>query len=179
MTRLPQGYERPKGPQKYATIEEGDNRFRVLSEPITGRVYFNHDNKPVRVRTMEEIVLSDIGDWKFGKQDPAHFWTFIVRDYQSENINILEITKKSILDRFEEVLGDPDFNDPTEYDIIVTKEGSGRDTRYAFRTGKHTAIASDVKDILANTNIDLEKLFDYLGDPYEVSSAKKEGDEKF
>lgn len=179
MTRLPPEYERPKWPQKYASLEQWDNRFRVLSEPITGWVYFNHENKPVRVRTQDEIILGDIGVGKYGKQDPAHFRTFVVWDYQNECINILELSKKSILDKFEWVLRDSDFSDPTEYDIIIEKDGEGRDTRYEFRTGKHTPVSSDIAELKKETYIDLEKLFEYLGDPYEVSSSKKEWDEKF
>jgi len=75
-----------------------------MSNPIVGWVYFNHEKKPVRTRTIEEINLQDIGEGQYGKQDPAHFWTFIVRDYKNSCINILEITKKTVLENFEKFL---------------------------------------------------------------------------
>lgn len=166
-TRLPQGYERPVVPPKYARIEVGENRYRVLSEPITWRVYFNHEEKPIRVRTSQEVNLKDVGEWRFWKQNPVHFRTFIVWDYQHECVNILEISKKKVLDAFQKVLRDKDYADPTEYDIVITKEGLGRETTYLFRTGKHAPIPQDAIDKLSDCNINLERLFDYLGDPYE------------
>lgn len=172
MTRLPEGYERPVSGQKYARLEKWDNRFRVLSNPIIGWVYFNHDGKPVRTKDPSTIDLSDVGEGKYWKQDPAHFWTFIVWDYRNECINILEITKKTVLASFEKTLLDPDFVDPKEYDIVINKDGEGTDTKYTFRAGRHSPIPTEIAEEYATRTIDLEALFEYLGDPYEFDGDK-------
>jgi len=48
-------------------------------------------------------------------------------------VNILEVTKKSVLEKFEEYLDDDDFSDPSEYDITITKTGQAKETRYSFK----------------------------------------------
>jgi len=174
MARHKEGYERPKNWSKYAKIEHGENKFRVLSEPITWRVYFNHDSKPVRVKSMDEVNLSDIWTGKFWKQDPAHFWTFVVRDYQSECVNILEVTKKSVLEKFEEYLDDDDFSDPSEYDITITKTGQAKETRYSFKVWKHTKISKEIAKEFKERTIVLWNLFEYLWDPYELDGQEEE-----
>ena len=166
MSRLPKGYEMPVTKSKYAKINLGENKFRILSDPITGWVYFNHESKPVRKRDQSEIVLSDIWEWKYGKKDPDHFWTFIVWDYSQERVNILELSKKTILKAFSEYLADPDFSDPTSYDISIKKSWSWKETEYAFKVGKHSEIPAEAIEQLAETTIDLEMLFDYLWNPY-------------
>jgi hypothetical protein len=177
MSRLQEGYKLPEWRGGYSKLDSWDNRFRVLSKPITGWVYFNHDKKPVRVKEKSEVVVGDIWEGLYGKQC-NHFWAFVVYDSQKEDISILEITKKSVLKSFKNYLMDPDYLDPTEYDIIISKEWSGTDTKYGFRVGKHSAIPDEVKEAYEAMTINLEAVYGG-GNPYEDTQEAPGQESKF
>jgi hypothetical protein len=87
----PEGYVVPGG-SRYVKLQPGANTFRIMSTPIIGWVYFNHEKKPVRTKTKEEIDENDIAEGIYGKQ-VKHFWTFVVWDYQQKGLSILEMSQ--------------------------------------------------------------------------------------
>lgn len=173
MARAEEEYELPIMESKYVKFDEGENRYRVLSRRITGWLYFNHQGKPVRVRKKEDIVFSDIGDNKngWGKSNPAHFWSFVVRDYKNKRISILELRQIGILQAFDAQLREDWYEDPTTYDIKILRKWVGLDTKYTFSVGKVSSIPSEIAEAFAGTPIDLDRLYEW-GDPYAVSSTE-------
>lgn len=178
MSRKPADYELPQGGTggNYSKLENWDNKFRVLSTPIIWWIYFTETPdgkaKPVRVRTEKEVNKNEIKPNKWGEKRYNHFWTFVVWDYQKSAISILELSKNSILKDFDNYLNDPDYSNPLEYDIIITKKGEGLSTEYSFRAGKHSPISQEIKHAYMEMPVDLEKLFEG-GNPYEVDSVTK------
>lgn len=178
MSRKPENYELPQSGTSgnYAKLETWDNKFRVLSTPIIGRLYFTETAegkaKPVRVRTPQEVKKDEIKPNKWGEKRYNHFWTFVVWDYRKSEVSILELNKNSILKDFDNYLNDPDYSNPLEYDIIITKKGEGLNTEYSFRAGKHSPISDEIKQAYMDMPVDLERLFEG-GNPYEVDEVTK------
>jgi hypothetical protein len=94
---LPDNYERPAtSGGNYAKLEDGPNRFRILSAAKVGFLYWNTDNKPVRLTEKPETLPEDIRV-ENGKPDKIkHFWAFVVWSYRESRVQILEITQASI-----------------------------------------------------------------------------------
>lgn len=156
MNFLPQDYTIPKSPSGYMKFEDGLNSFRVLSSAIVGFEYFTKDNKPVRQIEPFEEVPSDIKD---GGKVKA-FWAFVVWNYQNKQVQILEITQKSIMTAVKALVDNPKWGDPKMYDIAVTKSGQNLDTEYTVQGEPPISEPSDeIKIAYSVKTINLEKLY--------------------
>jgi hypothetical protein len=76
---LPEGYELPKADSVYLSLEEGDNRIRILTQAIVGWEGWK-DGVSKRVMGFENPFSVDDVDFdeKYKKPMFAHFWGFIV-----------------------------------------------------------------------------------------------------
>ena len=163
MSRIPDNYERPTSESRYAKLEAWENRYRVLSSPLIWYSYWNHENKKVRVETKGEINESDIWPNKFSPekpQYPKHFWAFVVYDYNNSGIRILELDKAAAIEAFDTQLQDPDYSNPTEYDIKITRTGEKLETNYVFSVGKHKPIDEAITKEYEEMGINLDALLD-------------------
>lgn len=79
---LPKGHKEPPTIKNYMKFKEGENRFRILSEAITGYEYFSTEKKPIRSAKPFAEFPSDIKSG--GKIN--YFWAFIVYNYQDAEI---------------------------------------------------------------------------------------------
>ncbi len=169
---FPSSYELPKGSSNYMRLEQGENRFRVLSEhPITGWLYWTQDNKPVRLREfpkempLQIKVRDQAASWEKGVK---HFWDFAVWDYASKSIKILEITQATIQNSLDSLFHDKDWGHPKSYDILITRTGESMDTEYQTIAKPHTALLDAIVEAYKSKNINLEALYDSK-DPFAKS----------
>lgn len=158
---LPENYEAPKGGGgNYFKFQQGDNRFRILSKPIIGWLDWDHNNKPVRVRSSNP---------KPSPFNPAkavkHFWAFVVWNYEASALQILEITQAGIQSQIQNLARDEDWGSPFNYDICVTKTGQDKETKYAVNPKPHKPITDEMQSAMIATPIDLDQLFSG-GDPF-------------
>lgn len=157
MTFLPKNYEVPQAPSNYMKFQDGLNRFRVLDSAITGFEYFTVNNKPVRSKEAFDSTPADIKD--NGKVKA--FWAFPVWNYQTESVQILELTQKTIMNNVLALVNNPKWGDPKMYDIAVTRQGEGLDTEYQVQaeppimeTGSEILKAFKAKEINLNALFD-------------------------
>ena len=98
MSILPKGYKDPTAEGNYMRFQKGENKLRILADPIFGWETWTDARddsgkqirKPLRRREDDPFSV-DIVD------DPAlikYFWALIVWNYQVEKVQILEITQK-------------------------------------------------------------------------------------
>ena len=164
MSFLPEDYEAPKSNSPYMKLEDGENRFRILSSPILGWEDWE-DKKPKRFR-MNAKPEKSIDPLKPMK----HFWAFIVWNYVQARIQILEITQASIRKRLEFLSKDQDWGSPFGYDIKITKSGQQKDTEYTVNPCPQKPVDTGVKEAFISTPIDLDELF-RGGDPFVAKGA--------
>lgn len=165
MSFLQKNYEIPTETRYISKFPQGNTKFRILSSAIVGWEYWNTDNKPVRSKEPvrkrpTDIKLEDDGTFRI-----LHFWAFVVWDYKSEEVKIMEIKQKTIMNPIKEYVDNKDWGDPKTYDITISKKGDGFDTRYTVMPSPKTEITQEVSDIYKENPVNLEMLFSG-GDPF-------------
>lgn len=135
MSFLPTGYEQPASSAtggRYLSpskIEDGASiKLRILSDAITGWEYWTAENKPVRSKEQFKQLPADIR-MQDGKPDRIkHFWAFIVYNYEIGEVQICQVTQKTIQDGILALL--EDWGEPGRYDIRIKREGERLETKY-------------------------------------------------
>lgn len=151
MTFLPENYEQPASWGNYLKFKKGTTRFRIMSDSITGYLDWK-DNKPVRTKEKQSAIDPE--------RKPKHFWAFVVWDCDEKRLKILEVTQKGIQDAILALYKDQDRGDPKGYDIKVTKEGEGMDTKYAVAPWKLELASDEATKAYKDASIYLEALYD-------------------
>jgi hypothetical protein len=189
MSFLPEGTEIPTAEGRYMKFSELENRFRVLDSAITGYELWV-GGKPLRRKTKneftaDELAKADIDKFKGTKRLPQYFWAFPVFNYQTEQVEILEVKQVSVMRGIDDYLKDDDYGaDPKEYDIIVIKDDSKDKIEYRVKAKPPKPMSEEIKKAYKDTFVKPEKLFEG-GDPFsneegfdindeQVETAKKE-----
>lgn len=176
MSFLPENYTAPKPNSNYMKFQQGDNRFRVLSEhPIIGYEYWTPDNKPIRSKEMpkEQPENMRIRDPKMHwMTNVKHFWAFVVWDYSDQKLKILQITQASIQNSLTGLFKDKDWGHPSTFDIVITKTGEKMETRYQVTPKPHAPL-SPAQEAAKKQKVNLNALYE-SGDPFaEMTLSEK------
>lgn len=162
MSFLPIDYKAPAGSNNYMKFQEGENRFRVLSEAVVGWEGWK-DNVPFRRKGTEQNINADEVDVdaKYGKGKPKinHFWGFLVYDYDDKCIKILTLTQKTIMKGIQALVDDKDWGDPMNYDISVAKIKKGERTTYSIKSYPPKAITPEIVTAMTENKLNLEDIF--------------------
>ena len=127
---LPQGIQIPKSSQ-FAKLQMGANKFRVLSDVITGWEGWKN-NKPFRHKgDVCQIKPEQVDLNQNGTPNINYFWAMVVWSYLSEKVEVLEITQKTVMNPLYELEGNPDWGDLKNYDITINKRKDGDKTSYS------------------------------------------------
>jgi len=156
---LPKNYEVPKGSGNYLKLEEGQNKFRVVSSAIIGYEYWTSDNKPVRLKEYPQTKPADIRVEDNSSYAIKHFWAFVVLDRKDAKVKILEITQASIMRQIEDLVVNEEWGDPKKYDITISRTGSGMETRYTVQPSPEKPLTAEEKSLVARTEINLNALY--------------------
>lgn len=157
MTRLEEDYKLPENWGGYMKFKQGNNAFRILSKPIIWWEYFNKDNKPQRFE-MDKKPEKPTDIKEDGKV--KHFWAFVVYNYQTNWVEILEITQTGIMKAMKEFIDNAKRGDPAEYDFIVKREWEGLETEYTVSVNPKESISKDVEEAYKTMSVNLDALFD-------------------
>lgn len=111
--------------------EEKELRIRFVGEGITGHEAWTTNNKPLRWRVLPEELPSNIRVDDNGSQSTKFFMTGIVYDYEAEIFRVLQISQKTVLENIYKYMKDEDYGDLTGYDLVITRKGSGKETKYS------------------------------------------------
>lgn len=169
---LPPAYKIPDN-SGYLKLKDGDNTFRILSSAIIGYEFWNNSNKPVRSRTQFKST-PDIKLNKDGQPTKIkHFWSFVVYNYNSEAIQILEITQSTIMSAIKAIVDNKKWGNPQGYDITISRVGSGMETEYSTMPNPHSEIEPAIVEDYKSRNINLEALYDG-GNPFGVEKGETE-----
>ena len=170
MSFLPTTYTKIPTSSNYLKFQDGDNNFRVLSSAVVGYQYWNIERKPVRARENWNFIPADMQFDENGGFKINHFWAFTVWNYDEQKIQILEVTQKQIMKALKALVDNAKWGDPKGYDITITRSGKGFDTEYIVQPSPHSPLDEKVAKLYAETNINLEALFDG-NDPFMASNG--------
>jgi hypothetical protein len=167
-------------------LEEGKPfRYRFLGGAITGYstwIEADGKSKPVRWRMKpegDEIPGNLQINKKSGKAAEIKFFLAgFVWDYARERISVLIIDQKTILQELNSAIADPDFGDPQEYDVKITRTVKNDFTQYAYKPAPPKAVSDSILlafEELLDKGADLEALFDN-GNPFDPEASKDTGE---
>lgn len=156
MTWLPKDYQVPQGGSQFMRLQSGQNQFRILSEPVIGYEVWEDSSegkKPHRFHTFQEAANSPFSD------KIKHFWAFAVWNYSSKQVQVLQITQKTIMKAIEALTADEDWGDPLNYDLVVNRTGDGMDTEYTVQPKPQKPVTEEMKEALKVSKVGLQTLF--------------------
>lgn len=163
---LPQDYEAPQGSSSYMKLQDGENKFRILSKPIVGWVDWK-DKVPYR------FVMNAKPEKPLDKNPIKHFWAFLVFDYADQSVKILEITQSTIQKAITDLNKDEEWGAPYEYDIKVIRKGKDLKTEYSITPSPKKPLSEEIKKAALDKPCCLPALFTN-SDPWEVTTEQTE-----
>ena len=156
---LPKDYSVPETGGNYLKLKEGAVKFRIVSDSIVGFEYWTNEKKPVRLREKPETKPADIRMNDDGSYTIKHFWAFSVFDRDSGMVKVLELTQTGVMRQLEDLISNPEWINPKEYDITITGKGEGLERRYTIQPSPHKDLTKEEKSVVARTEINLNALF--------------------
>src|SRR5690606_38082152 len=138
------------GASCYFKLQDGENRIRILSRPVLGWEEWTKEKKPVRY-AMDEKPTVFIDEEK----KPKHFWAFIVWNVLEKQIQIMQVTQATIRNKIEELTKDQEWGCPFEYDLKISKSGSGIETKYIINQVPHKKVSQEILDAFHDRPINL------------------------
>lgn len=158
---FPEDYALPSSGGEFMKLEKGENLFRVLDKPTMGWEYWTEENKPIRSRepfTEQETNAKKDKDGNVVK--PKHIWIMPVWDYKTKVIKTLTVTQKKVQEAILNLAKDVDWGSPTKYDIKVTRDGDGLETKYALSPKPQKDLAPEIVEAFAKVK---ESLAENIG----------------
>lgn len=121
-----------------SSLKSGEKvKVRVLSDFITGKSVWsdleNGKRAPFRVRDNEPIPTGKIGinPMNGNPERIKQFVAAVVWNYGTQQVEILETDKSTIIDALYDLEQSEDWGDMKGYDITIAKSGTGTDTKYS------------------------------------------------
>lgn len=163
---LPQDYEVPASNANYTKLEKGETKIRILSKPIVGWLDWK-DKKPLRFPMDKKPSAPVKAD-----QEIKHFWAFVVFNYNTGTIQVMEITQKGIQQTITNLSKDADWGSPFKYDIKIDRQGDDKNsTTYTLKPVPHKELSEEAKAAYMAKPCNLQALFTG-GDPFQGSTAE-------
>ena len=153
---------------KYTKIKENEPvKLRILSEAITGYVYWTNDNKPIRSEIQFQSTPNIRDDSK-----AKHFWAFKVWNYNTNQIEVWEIGQASIRDVLWTYWKDDEYGDLRNYPLKIIRTGKALETKYQVIAGQVKPLDEAISIASADTIVNLHAL--YNGEnPFAVADSQK------
>jgi hypothetical protein len=165
MDFLPQNYETPQTTGLYMKFQQGENKFRILSQPIIG--WLDWKNK-----VPHRFTFKNKPEKPLGEQAIKHFWSMVVFDYADQSVKILEITQSTIQKAIESLVKDEEWGSPAYYDIKVSKKGQEKSTEYSVNPSPKKDLSEEIKKAALEKPVNLEALFKN-GDPFNIVNGEQ------
>lgn len=144
----------------YMKLETGSkgNRVRIVSNPSEIDVHWEKDVNGGNHRIVcagSKCLFCEHGE------KPQTRYQMLVLDKNNWNpengygsdgaqVKVLEVGR-SVITAIKQFALDPDYGNPTNYDLKIKKEGSGRDTRYSVSPSpKKSELTSEEKEAVEN-----------------------------
>lgn len=164
---LPAGYEAPTS-GGFSKIEQGDNQFRILSNPLLMWVIWKNGTvKRIPYLTPEGAITEKPAKGSGVNDSVNHVWAVVAYNYKTRKIEVLEINSQMIIAALSKHAKDADWGHPKNYDIVITKTGSGKEgTKYQFTAKPHKPVSDDIKVAYTESPIDLNQLLVSGGNPF-------------
>lgn len=155
------------GGSQFMKFENGRNRFRIVSNYISGwLVWLDTDDgdKPLRLdhRPTEDEMKKLGVRVDNGQRKAKYFTAFAVWNYKEEKVQVLEVTQVSVQKQISAYVQNEEYGNPTKYDITVTKSGESLKTEYSVLASPPKPLDPEIEQEVkeAEGTYNLDKLFE-------------------
>ena len=151
---LPANYEAPRAGGQYLKLEKGKTQLRIVSSAVVGYVGWDRSGaKPQPVRSKDK---KDLVDFDTKEDRVKHFWICAVLDRGDDAIVLWEITQSTIQKSLNSLVTDPEWGEPSGYDISITRTGDGLETSYTVMPSpkKPLKLSPEQQEQLAGMKLD-------------------------
>lgn len=163
---LPEDYKEPVTDKPYLNLKDYTQvTFRILGPAITGWEYWNTDNKPVRSRSEFTEMPQDIKTEPGKPPKISFFWIMPVWNYDTEKVQVMEITQKTIRSAILELIDNKKWGDVKGYDLTINKKGKGLETEYSVIPSPHSDLPKEAVEAFKESSINLEAMYEG-GNPF-------------
>lgn len=132
---LPDDYERQQSSGGYYKIQPGDNKLRIMSEPVIGfKLWMNGEAVTKRSEadfTQKELDLADIDRFSGKRRTPDETWGVVVWVPSESRIMVCEFSQRGIINGLLDYIESEDWGDPRGYDINIKKDTTGERVKYS------------------------------------------------
>jgi hypothetical protein len=101
-----------------------------------------------------------------------HFWAFVVWNFETKQIEILEITQVTIQTALQSLIQNEDWGDPRQYSITVNRTGEKMETKYAVLPSPAKDVPAEILKAYEEKYINLDAFFTG-GNPFDEADAGK------
>lgn len=139
--------------------DEGRFRLHIYSDPYCFVKYWGNDGKPYlreQGELREEIAKKARLNKFSGEPDIHVVYAMIVMNLDTKKANIWEVEKKSILKGLKEI---SDKFDLMDVDIIASKSGEGKESRYAVTYTEKRKLTEEELALIKEADINLEEVY--------------------
>lgn len=169
---LPKDYKAPAGSSDYFKLIEGENKVRILTDPIIGWEGWV-DGKPFRRKGEEKNIEDDEVEINKLSKKPAisPVWSMLVWDYEESKVKVWNLTQKTIMSPIVAMNEDKAWGDAKGYDIVIERVDGNR-VSYNVRPSPPKKLDKEIVSAVRDTELDPENSF---GEPdeREVKAKKK------
>lgn len=172
----------------YYKLEQGSNKFRIMSEPIFGQEYWKSETddkgnlipgvngkpkrKPMRVPLTEVVPASELEVDQWGNPGRvSHFMAMVVYDWKDGFFKVFSSVSKQVNAGIKALAESPEWGDPREYDITITRTGENRETKYNVMPSPKKELNDTILEAFKDKKYNLKALFDG-GNPFESEPEK-------
>lgn len=147
-------------------FKQGPNKFRILSAPVMGWEYWTESKKPVRAKERWTTIPADADISGKNGWNPKHFWAFVVWNFDTKMVEVLEITQTTIQTAMEELIHSEEWGSPLGYSITINRKGENLETEYSVVPSPAQPTPDAILQAYKEKPINLEALFTG-GNPFE------------
>lgn len=105
-------------------------RIRFVGGGVVGHVAWTVNKKPLRWEVLPDVLPESVRADDNGDRSAKFFIAGVCWDYDSKMYRVVEITQKGLISEINKYAADEDYGDPANYDLVITRTGSGLDTKY-------------------------------------------------
>lgn len=156
-----QNYREPQAQSQYFKMkEEGSYLLRILTKKEDVLAYWvDFSQKEDGTFSKNIYPYQEDGNKPSEASKEAKLnWALAIFNKDTNQVQIWEISQKSIKNFLLSIVRGKIKNDYTKFDIQITKTGKGLDTEYSLLTGDTESLNTEELDIINNTKYNLKAM---------------------